>query len=135
MLDAPSQSAAQPLDSPVDGRVHVRSSGPYSQDAWRFKRHRYGTGHLVARLACVHLPQNDSNPTDVSRVARQGREYPIFGVRASLGVDGVVLADDRNTIHAEDNGKPRANPRTNRGSISRLSGQELCFEKKGAASG
>jgi hypothetical protein len=42
-------------------------------------------------------------------VARQGREYPIFGVRAGLSVDGVVLADDRNSIHAEDNGKLRAN--------------------------
>jgi hypothetical protein len=28
LLDAPSQGAAQPLNSPVDGRVHVRSSGP-----------------------------------------------------------------------------------------------------------
>jgi hypothetical protein len=81
------------------------------------------------------LAQNDSNPTDVPRVARQGREYPIFGVCAGLCVDGVVLADDRNSIHAQDNGKPRANSRTKRGLIFALSTRDPCFEKKGAASG
>jgi hypothetical protein len=68
-------------------------------------------------------------------VPRQGREYPIFGVRAGLGVDGVVLADDRNSIHALDNGNLRANSRTNRGLIFTVSTQDRCFEKKGAASG
>ncbi|HEX7780532.1 MAG TPA: hypothetical protein VF424_14890 [Vicinamibacterales bacterium] len=68
-------------------------------------------------------------------MARQGREYAIFGVRAGLGVDGVVLADDGNTIHAEDNGKLRATSRVNVALISRLSALEPCFERKGAASG
>jgi hypothetical protein len=135
LLDAPSQGAAQPLDRPVDRGVHVRSSGSYSQYACGFKRHRDSAGNLVTGPACVHVPQQDTNPTDVPSVASQDREYPIFGVRAGLGADCVVLADDRDSIHAEDNGKLRANSRTNRGSRSQLSAQELCFEKKGAASG
>jgi hypothetical protein len=81
------------------------------------------------------VAQDDSNSTDVSSVRRQGREDPIFGVRPSLGIDGVALADDRNAIHAEDRGKPRANFRTNSGSISGLRAQERRFERKGAASG
>jgi hypothetical protein len=54
------------------------------------------------------VAKHDTNPTDASRVARQGGEHAILGVRAGLGVDRVVT-DDGNPIHAEDKRKARAN--------------------------
>jgi hypothetical protein len=80
------------------------------------------------------VTQHDTNPTDASRVARQGREHAILGVRAGLGLDRVVT-DDGNPIHAQDKRKVRANSWKSQGPLSNEADSGACFEKKGAASG
>jgi len=108
LLDTSSQRIAEPFDGPIDGRVHVRPPDAYSERARGLKTHRDCTGDPVAGTTLVCVTQHDTNPTDASRVSRQGGEHAILGVRAGLGVDRVVT-DDGNPIHAQDKRKARAN--------------------------
>ena len=130
LLDAPPERRAEPLDGPVDGRVHMRSRDSYSERACGLKSYRHNTGDPVAGAALVRVTQYDPNPTDASSMARQDGEHAIFGVGTGLSVDGIVTADDSNSIHTQGNRKARANPWTSQGPNLHEAGWRAVFRKE-----
>ena len=102
LFDSSAEDVAETFYGAVDRSVNVRARHSYSDRSRRLETNRHGAGHRIAGTPVVARTKKDPSATELNGVARQCREYAVLSVRPRLRANLVVVADDVNAFHPQN---------------------------------